>query len=482
MPDLAAVRASLQSIDQAHLLNFYGQLPPAQQESLLAQISALDLASIPALVKEYVLSKPGFAAPGEIRPPTYYPARADSPVRTYDQAKFRAIGEGLLRAGKVACFTVAGGQGTRLGYDGPKGCYPAGAVTNKPLFQVFAEGVLAAGRKYGKPVPWYIMTSPLNHAATVAFFESRGYFGLSKDQVRFFPQGVMPSFDLATGKVLLAAPGDVATNPDGHGGAVRALKVSGALAEMQARGIEQVSYFQVDNPLAKVVDPLFLGLHAGADDSSGEMSSKFVPKAGPEEKVGVFCSVGGRTEVVEYSDMPAALTQARNADGSLTYMAGSIAIHIISVEFLSRLASDAAFSLPYHRAEKKVPHVDLRTGQAVNPEKPNGVKLERFVFDALAMCGRGARKGGSILLETDRVEEFAPIKNATGVDSPETCRQIQTQRAARWLEAAGIRAPRRADGAVDAVLEISPLSALEPADLAPRVKGLALVPGVQVVL
>jgi UDP-N-acetylglucosamine/UDP-N-acetylgalactosamine diphosphorylase len=292
----------------------------------------------------------------------------------------------------------------------------------------------------------------------------------------------MPSFDLATGKVLLAAPGDVATNPDGHGGAVRALKVSGALAEMQARGIEQVSYFQVDNPLAKVVDPLFLGLHAGADDSSGEMSSKFVPKAGPEEKVGVFCSVGGRTEVVEYSDMPAALTQARNADGSLTYMAGSIAIHIISVEFLSRLASDAAFSLPYHRAEKKVPHVDLRTGQAVNPEKPNGVKLERFVFDALAMCGRGARKGGSILLETDRVEEFAPIKNATGVDSPETCRQIQTQRAARWLEAAGIRAPRRADGAVDAVLEISPLSALEPADLAPRVKGLALVPGVQVVL
>lgn len=257
----------------------------------------------------------------------------------------------------------------------------------------------------------------------------------------------------------MAAKGEIATNPDGHGGCIRALETSGAIKDMEKRGIEQLSYFQVDNPLVRVIDPVFLGLHTAASDSSGEMSSKMLAKAGPEEKVGVFCEGGGKTRVIEYSDMPAPLVTARNPDGSLKYNAGSIAIHILSVEFLGRLARDARFELPWHRAEKKVPCVDPRTGEPVPVKGNNGVKLEKFVFDALELCR------ASIVLETDRVEEFAPIKNASGVDSVQTSRELQTERAARWLTKAGVEIPRTKEGQPDCMLEIRPTTALGPEDL-----------------
>src|SRR5262249_4716085 len=161
-------------------------------------------------------------------------------------------------------------------------CFPAGAVTEKTLFAIFAEGLRSARRKYGKPVPWYIMTSPLNHEATVGHFEQNDYLGLPPEDVSFFPQGVMPSFEMGSGRILLGAKDGPATSPDGHGGSFRALHASGALADMQRRGVEHISYFQVDNPIVKVVDPVFLGLHAAAEDSSGEMSSKMIPKVAPD--------------------------------------------------------------------------------------------------------------------------------------------------------------------------------------------------------
>jgi UDP-N-acetylglucosamine/UDP-N-acetylgalactosamine diphosphorylase len=312
------------------------------------------------------------------------------------------------------------------------------------------------------------MTSPLNHEATLAFFAQHRYFGLPEDDVMFFPQGVMPSLEMGTGRVLLAAQDEPATNPDGHGGALKALFTSGAIDEMRERGVRHISYFQVDNPMVRVVDPVFLGLHAEAPDSSGEMSSKMVTKASADEKVGVFCSWGDarhaggtrRTGIIEYSDMPAALVKQTNADGSLRFNAGSIAVHALSVDFVARLNTDTNFELPYHRAEKKVPFVDLKTGQLVNPEKPNAVKLERFVFDALPLCG------ASIVYETDRNEEFAPIKNATGVDSVESSKRLQSERAARWLEAAGVKVPRKPDGTLDCVLELSAMTALDAEDVA----------------
>ncbi len=467
MPTFAQVTQRLDRIGQPHLLKFYGDLNAHAQDALLQQIDALELEAIPALVDGYVRQKPTFALPSEVRPARYYPYDQAAKSLGWDKHAAGRAGEDLIRRGKVAAFTVAGGQGSRLGFEGPKGCYPAGAVTGKPLFQMFAEQLLGTQDRYGVAAPWYIMTSPLNHDATIAFFEEHSYFGLNARNVLFFPQGVLPSFDIATGKILLAAKGEVATNPDGHGGSVTALQRSGAIADMQKRGIEQISYFQVDNPIVRCIDPVFLGLHVNAGggglESSGEMSSKMIKKTGPEEKVGVFCEVDGKVVVIEYSDLPPEYQSQLLEDGSLRFIAGSVAIHIMSVEFVHRLATDDAFALPYHRAEKKIAAADMQSGEVVTPKSNNGVKLERFVFDALALCR------SSILYETDRIEEFAPIKNASGVDSPNSSRMIQTMRAARWLESVGVKVPRKAEGGeLDCVLEISGRTATSAEELALR--------------
>ncbi|MCC6951617.1 MAG: UDPGP type 1 family protein [Phycisphaerales bacterium] len=449
MASVETVRARLGAVGQGHVLRFWDELDAAARGTLLEQISRLDLEGLPGLIGHYVQGKAEPGERGEVAPAPYYGLDGTCCGRAWDRRAAATRGEAMIRAGKVAAFVVAGGQGSRLGFEGPKGCFPAGAVTGKPLFQIFADNLLGARDRYGVHVPWYIMTSPLNHGATEEFFRAHAFFGLEPGSVRFFMQGVMPSLEMRSGRLLLAGKGEVATNPDGHGGCVRALHESGALTEMKRRGVEQVSYFQVDNPHVRVLDPVFLGLHAGAADSSGEMSSKMVERAGPDEKVGVFCRVGGKLGVVEYSDMPVSLAGARREDGRLAYNAGSIAIHVMSVEFLGRLATDPAFSLEFHRAEKKVPFVDVESGRQVAPEKNNAVKLERFVFDALGLCRE------SIVVETDRVEEFAPIKNATGVDSVESSKALQTERAARWLRAAGVDVPTRPDGTADCVLEIS---------------------------
>ncbi len=458
-----AVRDTLERAGQAHLLAFYNDLDETARERLLAQISAIDFQTLPDLIDRYVHTDEHFEVPAGLEPAPYYPRNPDDPARPWDREAMARAGESLIAAGKIGCFTVAGGQGSRLGYDGPKGCYPTGAITDKSLFQIFAEGILAHSRRHGVAIPWYIMTSPLNHEATVEFFRKNAFFGLPESDVMFFEQGTMPSLDKQTGRVLLADKGTIATNPDGHGGAIKALVVSGATADMKKRGIEHISYWQVDNPNIHVLDPVFIGLHATAPDSSGEMSGKMLPKAEPKEKVGVFCRapVNGsmRTMVVEYSDLPDELAEATNDDGSLKFLSGSPAMHMLGVAFIEKVAGDPAYALPYHRAIKKVAHIDLETGEPVEPTEPNAVKLERFVFDAIPMAEH------SIILETDRVEEFAPVKNKDGVDSIVTSKQLQTERAARWLEAAGVQVPRKADGSCDCVIEIGPLTATCADDL-----------------
>lgn len=453
------VRQSLASHGQEHLLAFADRIAPHEREQLLDQIEVLDLDEIDRLIADYVLRRPETPIPPDLSPATYYPNDPSAPARSYDAAHYASTGADLVHQGKVAAFTVAGGQGTRLGWNGPKGTFPASAVTGKPLFRLFAEQILANQRKYGVTIPWYIMTSPINDAATRAFFADNNNFGLQRRDIFMFPQGVMPSFDAATGRMLLASKHELAVNPDGHGGSLRALRDSGAIEDMAARGIEHISYFQVDNPLVRIIDPLFLGLHAAAPDSSAEMSSKMLPKVSPDEKVGVFCTSGGKTMVIEYSDLPADLARQTGPDGRLRFLAGSIAIHLMSVAFVDRLTKKGRFALPWHRADKKVPHVDPATGQIVNPDKPNAVKLEAFVFDAIPLAE------SSIVYETNRIEEFAPIKNAEGVDSARSSRAIQSERNARWLEKRGVVIPRDAAGGVNATIEISPLTALSAEEL-----------------
>lgn len=432
---------------QGQVFRFWNELAPAEREALLAQAVEVDLDEIARLHRELVVEKPATAAGVAGLEPAPFEPRPENGGDTAKWMRARAAGEEALRAGRVAAFTVAGGQGTRLGYDGPKGTFPVTPVKKKTLFQVFAEKILAAGRRFGRPLHWFIMTSHANHAQTEQFFAAHDYFGLGRDRVHLFRQGRMPAIGF-DGKILLETKGSIALSPDGHGGSLRALHRSGALDLMEREGIDTLSYFQVDNPLVRCIDAEFIGFHLLA---RSEMSSKALPKAYPEEKVGLFCLRDGKLMVAEYSDVPMDVQRERNADGSLRFSAGSIAIHVIDREFARRMAAGgAAVELPFHRADKKIPTVDA-AGQPVKPAAPNGVKFELFVFDALPFAR------SPLVIETDRANDFSPVKNAEGLDSPRTCAEDQLRQFARWLRSAG------ADLAVDATglpaqpLEISPL-------------------------
>lgn len=445
---------------QSHLLAFWPRLSATQREQLLNDLDQIDFAGCAPLIDEYVRRRPAVVRPGRIEPPPTYPAGPPPADLVELYARARRTGEDAIRSGRVAAFTVAGGQGTRLGFDGPKGAFRVSPVRNAPLFQLFAEGLLGTARRYGHRPRWYVMTSPSNHDATAEFFAQHAYFGLTPDEVMFFRQGQMPAF-LPDGRIALAEPHRVALSPDGHGGSLRALADSGALADMRSRGIDIISYFQVDNPLVRVIDPLFVGLHLL---TGSEMSSKAVRKAYDDERVGVFCVVDGRVTVIEYSDLPEALARAKNPDGSRRFDAGSIAIHVFNREFVERLtAPGSAIRLPWHRAEKKVETVD-EAGRPVRPSSPNAVKLEMFVFDAIPLARQ------PLVLYTPREEEFSPIKNADGVDSPATARRDMNRRAARWLEACGSKVPRDGDGEPAIAIEISAAFALDATDLRERLR------------
>jgi len=451
---LENLRDELEKCNQTHLLAFWDELGPSEQNRLLEQIGALDLPLIPAWIEtliEHEAEAP--VSPGDFEPAESYSAQPRTEAERGKYADAVRLGQELISAGKVAGFVVAGGQGTRLGFDGPKGDYRISPIENKSLFQVFAETIAAVSNRYHTVCPWYIMTSPLNHAATVEIFESNDFYGLARENVLIFQQGTLPNFGF-DGKILLAAKASIARSPDGHGGCIGALQRSDALADMRKRGVEYVSYWQVDNPLVNLFDPLFIGLHAL---DKAQMSSKAVIKNAPKEKVGNFCLINGKVTVIEYSDLPDDVAEKRNADGSLLFQLGSIAIHIINADFVEKLNTEGR-SLPLHRAVKKIPHID-RQGLPVEPNEPNGIKLESFIFDALPMAEN------SVILEIERSEQFAPTKNATGLDSAESTRTMMVERAARWLESAGVEVPRRPDGSVDCLIEIAPSFALEPADV-----------------
>jgi UDP-N-acetylglucosamine/UDP-N-acetylgalactosamine diphosphorylase len=445
--DLPTTRDTLQSHGQEHLLRFYDTLDASAQQAMLDQLAMIDFEHTDELIESYVLNEPETDIPADLAPPTIYPA-TPTPELADRYAQAYQTGETMIGKGKVAAFVVAGGQGTRLGYEGPKGCYECTPVAKKPLFQVFAEQILAAQNRTGGIIPWYIMTSPINDVATRAFFRHHNYFGLDADNVMFFAQGTMPAIDF-DGKLLLSKPGRVAENPNGHGGSLLSLAQSGSLADMNQRGVETISYFQVDNPLVRCVDPLFIGL-AAMDNA--EMSAKALPKRDPMEKLGNFCVHDGRVTVIEYSDMPDELARQCEPDGRLTFSAGSIAIHLLDRAFVERLTAGGRPQLPFHRAEKKVPFVDDE-GTLVKPDTPNAVKLEMFVFDAMPLASR------CVILETVRSEEFSPIKNAEGLDSPATCLHDLVRRAGDWLKRAGATLPRDAAGEIAAAIEISPLLA-----------------------
>ena len=465
-------RDQLRQIGQDHLLRFWDELGRAERAQLMDDLSQIDFDRCAALAATIVRQSADFALPERLEPPAPFPAAPTSEfAELYMKARER--GEAAIRDGRVAAFTVAGGQGTRLGFDGPKGMFKITPVRAAPLFRIFAENLLGVQRRYGSRPRWYIMTSPANHTATEQFFVDNAYFGLGADDVMFFPQGQMPAF-LTDGRIAMSEKHRIALGPDGHGGSLNALAKSGALADMRARGIEYISYFQVDNPLVRAIDPLFVGLHV---ETGSEMSSKAVAKAHDLERVGNFCIADGKLTVIEYSDLPEALALSKNPNGTRRFDAGSIAVHILSRVFVERLTSKGAtVQLPWHRAVKKVPVIDDQ-GLPGEPAQPNVVKLETFVFDAIPLARN------PLVLMTPRAEEFSPVKNSEGADSPTTTRRDLLLRAANWLEHCGCRVPRNTEGLPDLPLEISPAFALDAEDLRQRlVAPPALKPGQEYLL
>ena len=429
---------------QDHLILGWDSLSPSQRVDLVAQLAGIDFAELKALFKRK--DEPHGVLPSrkKLAPIPVVNAEA-SPAE-------RAIGEDALRRGEVAALLVAGGQGSRLGFEKPKGMFPIGPVSNSTLFQFHAEKVLSLSRRFGKPIPLLVMTSPATHADTEDFFREQKFFGLAESDVTFFQQGTMPALDLATGKLLLEAPGKLFLSPNGHGGTITALAETGLLPEIKARGVTHVFYFQVDNPLVKICDPSFLGRHIAANS---EASSKVVFKEKSEEKVGVLAVVDGKCGIIEYSDLPSAMADEREPDGTLRFRAGSPAIHLFSVPFLERVTSRDS-GLAFHVAKKKVDYFDQAACRVVKPTGENALKFEKFVFDALPMAERW------LAVATPRAEEFAPLKNATGADTPDDVKRAIVALHAGWLKQAGIDANGHA-------VEVSPLYALDADQLMGKV-------------
>jgi UDP-N-acetylglucosamine/UDP-N-acetylgalactosamine diphosphorylase len=441
------LRVECERSGQAHLLTWWPELSSFERQRLLEQIDSIDFALLQRLVQTMLRSRES-SRPGPLEPAPII-ALPSSAREVEERQAARELGEAVLGRGRVAALVAAGGQGTRLGFSGPKGAFPIGPISGKPLFSLFAERILAARRRYGVSVPWYVMTSPATDAETKSFFEKRGFFGLPQHDVVFFQQGTLPAMD-RDGRILMAGKAEIAMSPDGHGGTLKALDRSGCLDDLEQRGIEEVSYFQVDNVLVKPLDPVFIGCHCRA---GAEMSSKVVRKAYPEEKVGVLGMRNGKLSVIEYSDLGWEDMRAIGPDGELKYWAGSIAVHMIQVAFLRRLKEEK-IELPFHRAEKKVPCIDPH-GRPIEPDEPNGIKFESFIFDALGHVRT------SVAFEVLRREEFSPVKNAHGVDSPETARRDLMELFASWLEDAGVAVPRNQEGSLGVRIEISPLVALD---------------------
>ncbi len=449
---------SFNQAGQGQVFKFFDELDETMQAALLAQAETIDLGEVNELVEEHVKGSKHHSLDLDGLEPAPYQALANNggDSNLWDTAW--DTGSAALRAGRVAAFTVAGGQGTRLGYDGPKGTYPVTPVSEKTLFQVFAEKIARSGERFGVTIPWFILTSEINKDSTVAAFKAADFFGLSRESVHFIVQGLVPAVDY-DGKILLAEKGKIAMTPDGHGGSLRALVRSGAVDAMEAKGIDIVCYFQVDNPIVQCIDPAFIGFHVLGQS---ELSSKMVPKAYALEKVGLFCIQNGGTLVVEYSDMPKEMQEETKADGGIRFNGGSVAIHIFDREFIARTGGSGEGSkLPFHRADKKIPHVNA-AGKMIQPESPNGVKFEMFVFDALPLAKN------PVIIEAERAYDFSPVKNAKGVDSPQSCKEDQLRMFARWLKAAGESIETDGSGLPAIKFEISPRFAVDEADFVAR--------------
>ena len=447
------VLESLAPYGQRHLLAYWDELDQQQRDSLATEIRGIDFEMLDRLRRRTDDEDELTGLADRATSPPAFRLETSQNRFTPQQARCRATE--ALGAAEVGVVLVAGGQGTRLGFAHPKGMFQIGPVSGNTLFQIHIEKIRAVARRYGVRVPLYLMTSRATHDETVEFLARGDRFGLPQEDLQVFCQGTMPAIDEQTGKVLLAERHHVFLSPDGHGGMLCALAASGALDDIGRRGIKQLFYLQVDNPLVETCSPEFLGYHLLSDS---ELSTQVIAKRDPLEKVGNVVKVDGKLRIIEYSDLPEEVARRRASDGALAIWAGSIAVHAMDVAFLERMAGTTD-ALPFHVARKKVPCIDS-TGRRVEPSEPNAIKFERFIFDLMPSAAN------AIVVEVDRARDFAPLKNASGQkhDTPETVKAQMVALHTQWLRQAGVEI---ADG-VD--VEISPLFASDAEELAGKLE------------
>lgn len=401
--DIEAVKPKLKKYGQEHLLRFYDTLDENKKEKLLEQIENIDFELINSLYD----STKGKAKNDNAK---IEPIDFIDKYKLNDKYKYyEEIGKKAIKAGELAVVTMAGGQGTRLGHSGPKGTFDIGLDSHKSLFELLCDSIKEEAKKYDVQIPWFIMTSKENNKDTIEFFKKNKYFGYEKN-IYFFIQGELPMID-TEGKILIGEDGLIKLAADGHGGVYESLVKSNMVNKMKELGCKWVFIGGVDNCLAKMVDPVLMGI---AIDKNVTAAGKSVVKANPHEKVGAFCKKNGKPSVVEYSEITDEMAEAVDENGELLYGESHILCNLFSVDAIERMGSNP---LPYHIAFKKATYID-KDGNKVVPTSPNAFKFEAFLFDAFGEVDDMA------ILRVKREEEFAPVKNASGVDSPETARKL----------------------------------------------------------
>jgi UDP-N-acetylglucosamine/UDP-N-acetylgalactosamine diphosphorylase len=404
--DFEKAKEILKKFGQEHVLLSYERLPDDKKELLLKQILSIDFEQIQRL---YENTKKEVISVNEIIEPIEYTDGTKLPIE--EKTKYISKGEEIIKLGKLAAVTMAGGQGTRLGHNGPKGTFDLGLESHKCLFEILCDVLKDAKLKYGVYIPWYIMTSRENNDDTVKFFEENNYFGYPKESVRmFFKQGELPMVN-QEGKVIIGEDGLIKEAADGHGGIFEAIIKNGVLKDMQQLGIEWLFAGSVDNPLVKMADPLLVGFAA---EKNVLAASKTIVKAGPNEKVGVFCKRDGKPSVIEYTEITEEMANLRDNNGELVYGESHVLLNLFNIKSIENIAKN---KLPYHSAFKKCNFMN-DAGEVVVPTSPNSYKFEAFIFDAFSTLPEMG------LIRGVREEEFAPVKNAEGVDSPETARKL----------------------------------------------------------
>ncbi len=392
----------LEKYGQLHVLQYYAELSEEQKEELLAQILATDFSVLTSREKEAGKeSEKGKIAPLAAMELDEINARRD---------EFERIGLEAIRAGKVGAVLLAGGMGTRLGSDDPKGMYDIGLTKPVYIFERIMRNTLDVVERSGAWIPFFIMTSDKNHQATTKFFKTHNYFGYNPDYVCFFQQEMAPASDYE-GRVYMEEKGRISTSPNGNGGWFVSMERSEAGKKMHAMGVEWLNVFAVDNVLQRIADPCFIGGVIAENRASG---SKVVRKAAPDEKVGVMCLEDGRPSIIEYYELTQELMDAKDEKGEPAYNFGAILNYLFRVKDLVEIMNH---HLPLHVVEKKIPYLDEQ-GMFIKPEAPNGYKYEQLVLDMvheLESC---------LPFEVVREREFAPIKNRTGIDSVDSAREL----------------------------------------------------------